>query len=34
VLRNFEGRVFEYPEAANGTPLGRPPERIAEPELV
>jgi lysine 2,3-aminomutase len=34
VLRNFEGRVFEYPEAPNGTPLCRPPARIAEPELV
>jgi len=34
VLRNFEGRVFEYPEGAHGTPVSRPPQRIAEPELV
>jgi lysine 2,3-aminomutase len=34
VIRNFEGKIFEYPEAADGRPCGRPPERIAEPELV
>ena len=26
VIRNFEGRIFEYPEAADGTPLVRPRE--------
>jgi lysine 2,3-aminomutase len=34
VIRNFEGRVFEYPEAADGTPLAAPPKEIEEPELV
>ena len=34
VIRNFEGKIFEYPEAADGRPCGRPPERIEEPELV
>jgi hypothetical protein len=34
VIRNFEGKVFEYPEAADGTPLMRAPRRIEEPELV
>jgi lysine 2,3-aminomutase len=34
VIRNFEGRVFEYPEAPDGTPLVRPPVEIEEPELV
>jgi lysine 2,3-aminomutase len=34
VIRNFEGRVFEYPEAADGTPLAQPPKEIAEPQLV
>jgi lysine 2,3-aminomutase len=34
VIRNFEGRIFEYPEAADGTPLVRPPGKIEEPELV
>jgi lysine 2,3-aminomutase len=34
VLRNFEGRVFEYPEAADGRPLAPPPRAIAEPDLV
>jgi lysine 2,3-aminomutase len=34
VLRNFEGTVFEYPEAADGTPLATPPRAIEEPELV
>ena len=34
VIRNFEGRIFEYPEANDGTPLVRRPMRIAEPELV
>jgi lysine 2,3-aminomutase len=34
VLRNYEGKIFEYPEAADGRPCGRPPEKIEEPELV
>lgn len=32
VIRNFEGRVFEYPEAPDGTPLAAP-KRTCEPEL-
>jgi len=34
VIRNFEGRVFEYPEAADGKPLMERPKRIEEPQLV
>ena len=35
VIRNFEGKVFEYPEADDGTPMfDGPPREIAEPELV
>lgn len=34
VIRNFEGKVFEYPEAPDGTPLVGPPKEIEEPELV
>ncbi len=34
VIRNFEGKVFEYPEASDGTPLVKAPRVIAEPELV
>lgn len=34
VIRNFEGKVFEYPEAPDGTPLVDAPSRIEEPELV
>jgi lysine 2,3-aminomutase len=34
VLRNYEGKIFEYPEAADGRPCGRPPERIEESQLV
>jgi lysine 2,3-aminomutase len=34
VLRNYEGKIFEYPEAADGTPLCKPPKEIEEPELV
>jgi len=34
VIRNFEGRIFEYPEAADGTPLVSAPREIEEPELV
>ena len=34
LIRNFEGRIFEYPEAADGTPLRQPPQEIEEHELV
>lgn len=34
VIRNFEGKVFEYPEAIDGTPVVRKPRSIEEPELV
>jgi lysine 2,3-aminomutase len=34
VIRNFEGKIFEYPEAPNGTPLLEAPREIEEPELV
>jgi hypothetical protein len=34
VIRNFEGKVFEYPEATDGTPLIRRPREVEEPELV
>src|SRR5712671_6508908 len=34
VVRNYEGKVFEYPEAPDGTPLVAPPKEIEEPELV
>jgi lysine 2,3-aminomutase len=33
VIRNFEGRIFEYPEGPDGNPLFAPPREIAE-ELV
>jgi lysine 2,3-aminomutase len=34
VLRNFEGKVFEYPEATDGRPLFKPSEDFLLPELV
>ena len=34
LIRNFEGKLFEYPEAADGTPLTPPPREIEEPELA
>src|SRR5579859_656406 len=34
LIRNYEGKVFEYPEAADGTPLSTPPKEIKQPELV
>ncbi len=34
IIRNFEGRIFEYPEADDGTPLVAAPKEIEEPELV
>jgi len=34
VIRNFEGKVFEYPEAIDGTPLLKAERTLEEPELV
>jgi lysine 2,3-aminomutase len=34
VIRNYEGKIFEYPEASDGTPLFPAPHQISEPELV
>jgi lysine 2,3-aminomutase len=34
IIRNFEGKIFEYPEAADGTPQVAPPKEIEESELV
>ena len=34
VIRNYEGKIFEYPEAEDGTPLFKAPHTIEEPELV
>ncbi len=34
VIRNFEGKIFEYPEATDGTPLAPAPHEIEEPELA
>jgi lysine 2,3-aminomutase len=34
VIRNYEGKVFEYPEAIDGTPLFQAPSRIEESELA
>jgi lysine 2,3-aminomutase len=34
LIRNFEGRVFEYPEAIDGTPLFDAPIEIEEPECA
>jgi lysine 2,3-aminomutase len=34
VIRNFEGKIFEYPEATDGTPLLEAPTQIEEPELA
>ncbi|TAL07525.1 MAG: KamA family radical SAM protein [Verrucomicrobia bacterium] len=34
LIRNYEGKVFEYPEAPDGTPTTTPPRQIEEPELV
>ena len=34
LIRNFEGKVFEYPEAADGSPLVSAPREIEEPELA
>ncbi|MCL5096262.1 MAG: KamA family radical SAM protein [Candidatus Omnitrophica bacterium] len=34
VFRNFQGRIFEYPEAPDGTPLMPPPAHIEEPQCA
>jgi lysine 2,3-aminomutase len=34
IIRNYEGKIFEYPEALDGTPLFKAPMRIEESELV
>lgn len=34
VIRNFEGKIFEYPEAPDGTPLFEAPKEITEPEFA
>ena len=34
LIRNFEGRIFEYPETADGKPCGQPPKKLDAPELV
>jgi lysine 2,3-aminomutase len=34
VIRNYEGKVFEYPEASDGTPLVGAPLAIEAPELA
>ncbi len=34
VIRNYEGKLFEYPEASDGTPLFEAPKEIEEPEWV
>ena len=34
LIRNFEGKIFEYPETADGRPCGRPPGKTEESELV
>ena len=34
VIRNYEGKVFEYIEGEDGTPLVTAPKEIEEPELV
>ncbi len=34
VIRNYEGKIFEYPEGLDGQPKFAAPRRIEEPELV
>jgi lysine 2,3-aminomutase len=34
VIRNYEGKLFEYPESPDGIPLVEPPKEIEEAELV
>jgi lysine 2,3-aminomutase len=33
LIRNYEGKVFEYPEAEDGTPRTAPPKKIENPDL-
>jgi len=33
IIRNYEGKIFEYPEATDGTPLVERPKEIEEPDL-
>ncbi|HUC84594.1 MAG TPA: KamA family radical SAM protein [Candidatus Acidoferrales bacterium] len=34
LIRNFEGKIFEYPETADGQPRGQRPGKLDEAELV
>jgi lysine 2,3-aminomutase len=34
IIRNYQGRIFEYPEAPDGTPLCPPPREVEEPECA
>jgi lysine 2,3-aminomutase len=34
MIRNYEGKVFEYPEASDGTPLIESPVESEEPQLA
>ncbi len=34
LIRNYEGKIFEYPEAVDGAPLFAAPKEIEEPELA
>jgi len=34
LIRNYEGKIFEYPETADGQPCSRPPKEIIQPELA
>jgi lysine 2,3-aminomutase len=34
LIRNFEGKLFEYPESPDGTPLAPPPREIEDPQLA
>jgi lysine 2,3-aminomutase len=34
VFRNYEGKIFQYPEAEDGTPKVTAPREIEEAELV
>ncbi|HEX5398202.1 MAG TPA: KamA family radical SAM protein [Verrucomicrobiae bacterium] len=34
LIRNYEGKVFEYPETPDGLPAGRPPKEMEKPELA
>ena len=34
LIRNYEGKIFEYPEAEDGTPLFKPATKAFEPEII